>query len=335
MRREALLGIAVLAVWPRATAAQATSLLRVALVFNDTPLADMVGPDPVSPYARSFVHALRDRGYVEGRNIVIERHSAEGRPDRIPSLMQEVVASKVDVIVTAGRGLAAAAEATTSIPIVALADDPISLGLVKNLSRPGRNVTGVSSTTGPEFEGKRVELLKQMLPTLRRVAVIDFKYIDSASTPGTHARRLAVAAAARALGIDATYVGVDAAQDFKPAFATIIAARAQAVLVGSSSVNSINRAHIIDFAERKRLPAIANEREFAAAGGLMSYGTSTVASWVLVAEYVDRILKGAKPNELPYQQPTKFQLVINMSTAKALGLAIPQSLLARADEVIQ
>ncbi len=156
IRRDVLLGVGVLAVWPRHTMAQATRLPRVALVFNDTPLADMAGPDPASPFARAFVHAMRDRGYVEGRDIVIERRSAEGGPERMASVMQEVVALKVDVIVTSGRGSLAAARATTSIPIVAQTDDPVLVGLVESLSRPNRNLTGVASTAGPEIEGKRL-----------------------------------------------------------------------------------------------------------------------------------------------------------------------------------
>jgi putative ABC transport system substrate-binding protein len=335
IRRDALLGIALLAVWLRRTEAQATRLPRVALVFVDTTLADMAGPDPASPYARAFVHALRDLGYVEGRDIVIERRSTEGRPERLASVMHEVVALKVDVIVTTGRGSSAAAQATMSIPILALTDDPVLLGLVESLARPGRNLTGVASTAGPEIVGKRLELLKETLPSLSRVAVIDFKYIDSASTPGTHIRRLAIAAAARALGVDAAFVGVDTAQDFEPAFAAIVAGRAQAILVGDTSVNQIHQARIIDFAERQRLPAIADEREFTAAGGLMSYGTAAFAVWARVAQYVDRILKGAKPSDLPYQQPMQYELLINLKTARTLGLTIPRSILLRADALIE
>ncbi len=174
-----------------------------------------------------------------------------------------------------------------------------------------------------------------MLPSLSRVAVIDFKYVDSASTPGTHARRLAIEASARALGVVASFDGVDRAQDFESAFAAIVTGRAQAVLVCGNTVNLINRARIIGFAERQRLPAVADEREFVAAGGLMSYGTETIDTWARVAQYVDRILKGAKPSELPFQLPMRYELANNLKTARALGLAIPRAVLLRADALIE
>jgi putative ABC transport system substrate-binding protein len=253
--------------------------------------------------------------------------------------MQELVPLKVDVIVTTGRGAVAARRASDTIPIVALTDDPVALSLADSLAQPGHNLTGLTSTAGPAIEGKRLQLLKEAVPALARVAVIDHKYVDSKSTPGTHLRRDSIDSAARELGLTTFAVGVDRPEDFAVAFETIVRDGAEAVLVGGTSVNDIHLRRIIDFATRQRLPAIYEDRQAPESGGLMSYGSTwgsdPAAVWRRVAGYVDKILKGAKPADLPIEQPTKFELVINLKTARALGLKIPQSLLLQADALIE
>jgi ABC-type uncharacterized transport system substrate-binding protein len=316
-----------------ARAQPAAKLPRVALVFPSVPLVDMVGPDPVDRNAREFVHRLRELGHVEGRNISIERRSAEGQLERLPVLMKELVELRVDVIVTVGNGAHDAQLATSTIPIVVWIDDPVAVGLTSNLGRPTRNVTGVSGTTSPAIHGKRLQLLKEAAPKSLRVAAIDFKYVDSIVTPGTHLRRLAAEAAARDLGVKLIAVGVDNPEDFEQAFAAIVRERADALIDMGTPNNFAHRRRIIDFAARQRLPAIYARREFPEAGGLMSYAPSELPGGRM-AVYVDSILKGAKPSDLPFEQPTKFELVINLKTAARLGLAIPQSLLLAAEVVV-
>ena len=336
--RRAFIGTLTLgmgAVPPFVVAQRAGNLPRVALVFSSVPVAEMTGPDPVNGFARSFVHALRDLGYVEGRNIVIERRSAEGRLERMPALMKELVALKVDLIVATGPAAIAAQRATETIPIVALIDEPDTIGLAASLARPGRNVTGVTSSAGPGMQGKWLQLLKEASPKSTRVAVIDFKYIDSRATPGTHRRRHELEAAARVLGLTLIMVGVDTPEDFEPAFADIVSQHADALLVQGGAVVYVHRRRIIDFAAQRGLPALYSWRESVASGGLMFYGPNDVESFRRTAAYADKILKGVKPADLPFEQPTRFDLIINLKTAKVLGLTIPQTLLLRADEVIQ
>jgi putative ABC transport system substrate-binding protein len=282
----------------------------------------------------AFRQGLRDLGYVEGRNVVIETRDGEGKPDRLPALAAELVALKVDVLV-AGSTIAALAakQATRTLPIVfAAAGDPVQSGLVTSLSRPGGNVTGLS-LLAPELVGKRLELLTQAIHGVTRVAVL---WEPGAFGERTDKNTLKEAdVAARALGVRLQVVEARGPEDFDRAFSDMTRARAGALTVLPSGMFIGQRRRLVELAAKNRLPAVYQSRESVDAGGLMSYGPNIADGFRRAATYVDKILKGAKPADLPVEQPTKFELVINLKTAKALGLTIPQTLLGRADEVIQ
>jgi ABC-type uncharacterized transport system substrate-binding protein len=283
----------------------------------------------------AFRQGLRDLGYVEGRNVVIEIRSAEGKVERLPALAAELVALRVDVIVTGGGTppALAAKQATKTIPIVfASAPDPVTDGLVTSLARPGGNVTG-SSSVNPELVGKGLEQLKQTVPGVSRVAVLWHPGGVGERTGKDMLREADVAA--RALGVRLQVVEARSPADFDRAFLDMTRARAGALTVLPSAMFFSERKRLLDLAAKNRLPAVYSQREFVDAGGLMAYGPNLADNFRRAATYVDKILKGAKPADLPVEQPTKFELVINLKTAKALGLTIPPSLLARADEVIQ
>jgi putative ABC transport system substrate-binding protein len=282
----------------------------------------------------AFRQGLRDLGYVEGRNVVIEVRDAEGRNERFPALAAEVVALKVDVIVAPSTpGAMAAKQATKTIPVVftALAD-PVTSGLVTSLARPGGNITGVSFLA-PEQVGKRLEQLKEAVPGVSRVAVL----WQPGDVPETTAKNLLKEAevAARALGVRVQFVEARGPADFDRAFSEMTEAHADALSVLTSAILFTEHRRLVDLSAKHRLPAVYPWREGADSGGLMSYGPNVADLYRRTAFYVDKILKGAKPGDLPVEQPTKFELVINMKTAKALGLTIPPSLLQRADQVIE
>jgi putative tryptophan/tyrosine transport system substrate-binding protein len=280
----------------------------------------------------AFRQGLRNLNYVEGQNFVIEYRWAEGRNDRFPGLVAEAVRLQADVILTSGTpATLAAKEGTRTIPIVTAAmGDPISAGVVPSLARPGGNITGLASMS-PEIDGKRLELLKELVPGVSRIAVL-----WNPTNPNNVARINHIQVAAKTLRLTLEpLVGAGDSQDLEKGFAAIVAARAEALIVESDRALLAHRAQIADFATRRRLPALYPYREFVQAGGLVSYAPSYPAMFRRAATYVDKILKGAKPADLPVEQPTTFELVINLKTAKALGLKIPQSLLQRADEVIQ
>jgi putative ABC transport system substrate-binding protein len=287
------------------------------------------------PLRDAFLQGLRDRGYVEGRNLSVEHRDAEGDRERFPALAAELVALKVDVIFVGGgtRVALAAMQATNTIPIVfAGVGDPVESGLVTNLARPGGNVTGLSSL-GPELVGKRLELIKQAVPGVDRVAVL---WLPGALGERTDKDMLTEAdAAARALGVQLIFVEARGPDDFAKAFLDMSSAGAGALTVLPSNRFLREHRRLVDLAGKNRLPAVYTSREFVDAGGLMSYGANEPDLFRRAATYVDKILKGAKAGDLPIEQPTKFELVINLKTAKALGLRIPQSVLAHADEVIQ
>ncbi len=282
----------------------------------------------------AFLQGLRDLGYAEGRNVAIEYRDAEGKYDRFPALAADLVALKVDVIVVTNTPAALAAkQATRAIPIVlGWVLDPVSSGLVTNLARPGHNVTGLS-TLARDIVGKRLELLKQAVPGVARVAVLWH--------PGDYGERTEREmhsdedTTARALGVRLQVLTARGPEDFDRAFSDMVRARADAVAVQSTNVFFIERRRLVDFAAKNRLPAMYSTREFVEAGGLMSYAANTAELLRRAATYVDKILKGAKPADLPVEQPTRFELVINLKTANALGLTIPPSLLQRADQVIE
>jgi len=309
-----------------AEAQQTTKVARIGYLGRD------IVPAPHLPEA--FLQGLRDLGYVEGRSVVVEYRDAEGKSERLPALAAELVALKVDVIVAASiQPALAARQATRTLPIVfATIGDPVSSGLVASLARPGGNVTGLSSLT-PELVGKSLELLKQAVPGVSRVAVL-----WQPGFLGERAERDSLAraeVAAQALGVRPQFVEARNPADFERAFSEMSRARAGGVTVLASSMFLGERRRLVDLAAKNQLPAEYPLREFVDVGGLMSYGANVADLYRRAAAYVDRILKGAKPGDLAIEQPTKFELVINLKTAKALGLAIPQSILLRADEVIQ
>jgi putative ABC transport system substrate-binding protein len=282
----------------------------------------------------AFLQGLRDLGYVEERNLVIEYRDAEGKLDRLPALAADLVALRVDVIVAPSIGAALAAkQATKTLPIVfALVADPVGNGLVTSLARPGGNVTGVSNLSS-ELVGKRLELLKQAVPGVTRVAVL--------WQPGTADERVQTdqlkeaEIAARALGMRLQFVEVREPADLDKALSDMAKARAGALTVLRDSVLLFTeRGRVVELVAKNRLPAVYNAREFVAAGGLMSYAVSFPDLFRRSAVYVDKILKGAMPRDLPVEQPTKFELIINLKAARALGLRIPPSLLAQADQVV-
>jgi ABC-type uncharacterized transport system substrate-binding protein len=325
-RREfmTLIGGAAVA-WPLAARAQ-------------QPAIPVIGfGHPLSPYNASrwltaFKKGLNETGYVEGQNVAIEYRWAEGQYDRLPALMADLVRHQVAVIVAAGGEPSpqAAKGATQTIPIVFTASvDPVSSGLVASLNRPGGNVTGVT-IFGSEAIAKRVELLRELVPNAASIA-----YLMNPTHPNAENELRDAQTAAHSLGEQILVIPASSERDFEAAFATISQRGAQSLLIASDSAYFGMRADIISLAARLRLPAMYFLREFAQAGGLITYGNSLPDVYHHVGVYVGKILKGAKPADLPVIQPTKFELIINLKTAKALGLEIPPTLLARADEVIE
>jgi len=285
--------------------------------------------DPHSGF-EAFRHGLRDLGYVEGRSIALEFRYAEGQAERLPALAAELVRLKVDLIFAEGvLAVQAAQHASGTIPIVFFVGiDPVGQGLVASLAQPGGNITGVSFQA-PELMGKRLELLKAAVPGVTRVAYLWH------SAPNSARSLQELETAARALGIQLHPVEVRAPYPFDQAFAAMAESHADALITKPSAEFLTSRTQIVALAAQTKLPTIFPEREFVEAGGLMAYGNSVLAVFYRVATYVDKILKGAKPPDLPVEQPTKFELVINLKTAKGLGLTIPPTLLFQADEVIQ
>ncbi|OGL00808.1 MAG: hypothetical protein A3J45_10340, partial [Candidatus Rokubacteria bacterium RIFCSPHIGHO2_02_FULL_69_13] len=274
---------------------------------------------------------LHDLGYDEGRNVLIEYRWAEGKYERFPALIAELIALKVEVIVTAGTpATLAVKKATTSVPLVMVAvGDPVGTGIVASLNRPGGNITGLTSIS-PELEGKRLELLREVVPKLSRVAVL-----WNPVSPFQVIAEKEVRAAAQVLRMNVLSLGVRTPEELKDALAAIARERPGALLVLADRLFLHNRARIMEFAAQNRLPGVHAYRELVEAGGLMSYGPSYAGMHRRAATYVDKILKGAKPADLPVERPATFELVINQKAAKALGLTIPQSVLLRATEVIQ
>jgi ABC-type uncharacterized transport system substrate-binding protein len=288
-------------------------------------------PSDAAPFHRAFQLGLRDLGWVEGKNISIEYRYAEGKSNRIPDLAADLVRLKVDIIVTTiTLDALAAQKATRAIPIVmAAAGEPVASGLVESLARPGGNVTGLSQMT-VELGGKRLELLKEIIPKLSRVAVL--------WEPRTEISTLAwqkIQLPARQLGIELYSLEILSANDFDKAFEAAIRARAGALAIMPGPVFTANLKQIANHAAKSHLPSIYNVGDFADAGGLLTYGPDRADLFRRAATYVDKILKGAKPSDLPVEQPTKFELVVNLKTAKALGITIPQSVRFRADRVIE
>jgi len=290
-----------------------------------------ISPSTVAARIEAFRQGLRELGYVEGKNIVIEYRYAEGKPDRLSALAAELVRLKVDVIVTGGPAVnRPAKEATVTIPIVLGFDnDPVGNGFVASLARPGGNITGLS-THYPEISGKQLELLKEIIPKLSRVAVF-----GNSIQPGNPQALRETELAAGALGVQLQYLDVRGPEDIETAFREAKKGRAEALLVLGNVVVTSHPKQFVEFAAKSRLPAIYWSPEFVEAGGLMTYSVSINDLFQRAATYVDKILKGAKPADLPVEQPTKFELIINLKAAKQIGLTIPPNVLARADRVIR
>jgi len=296
-------------------------------------IGHLSGSSPSSVAARieAFRQGLHELGYVEGQNIVIEYRYADGKSDRLPVLAAELVRLKVNLIVTGGPAPTRAAKAATStIPIVMAQDpDPVGIGFVASLARPGGNITGLS-TVAPELSGKRLELLKEILPKLARIAVV-----GNSSEPGNAQLLKETELAAGSIGVKLQYVDVRDAKDIENAFREASKARADALLLLSSFVFNSYRTEIAAIAVKSRLPAMSYQKEFVEEGGLMSYGVSFTDLYRRAATYVDKILKGRNPADLPVEQPIKFEFFVNLNAAKQIGLTIPPNVLARADKVIK
>ena len=321
----ALLGMLVGGAWPHAVhAQQPVKVYRIGYLSAPSRESVARGVD-------AFLTALRDRGLIEGQNLVVEFRWADGKVEKLPELAAELVRLKVDVIVApAGSAVQAAKNATGTIPIVMIfPNDPVASGLVASLARPGGNVTGTTFTSGPEIFGKQLQLLKEAVPRASRVAVL-----GNPSDPEWASQVIEVDAAARALGLRLQRVEARGPEEFDAAFAAIARERADALLVAGGSTFLVNRVKLADLALKARLPTMGSFREGVQAGALMAYAVNMADFVGHAAVYVDKILKGAKPADLPVERPTKFELVINQKTAKALGLTMPPALLQRADELI-
>jgi putative ABC transport system substrate-binding protein len=317
-----LIAVLLLALGVIADAQQPTKVPRIGYLG---------GPNPLLERREAFRQGLRELGYIEGKNIIIEWRSGEGKSERVPALAAELVRLKVDVIVTDGsNSTRVAKEATSTIPIVMAQDvDPVGRGIVASLARPGGNITGLSNLA-PELSGKRLELLKETVSRLSRVAVF-----GTSNTPSTAPALKETELAAGALGVKVQYLDVLDPKDIEIAFRAAGKGRVDAVLVLVGPLVFSQRTQIADLAAKSQLPAIYPQTEFTEVGGLMSYGLSITDLDRRAATYVDKILKGAKPADLPVEQPTKFEFVIDLKTAKQIGLTIPPNLLVRADRVIK
>ena len=328
MKRRAFVGTiarALLALPLAVEAQQARGLPRVGyLVVNSAAVTQR--------HVAAFKQGMREHGWVEGQNFLFEIRYADGRVDRLPALVAELIGLKVDIIVaTSSATTWAAKKATASIPIVmGISADALGEGLVANLAHPGGNITGMTYLVGPEIAGKHLELLKTLVPTASRIAVL------ANPVNRSHANLTReLKAAAGAFGVQLQVFEAQAPGEIDAAFAAMTRDRAAALLVLTDSVFVGHHVRVTDLAARNRMPTMYYQREFVEAGGLISYGASLLDMYRRAATHVDKILKGANPADLPIEQPTTFELVINLKTAKALGLSIPQSLLLRADEVIK
>ena len=322
-RREFISLLGGTAAWPLAARGQQGKLPTIGLLGSTTALVE-------SQRVAAFVQRLRELGWIESRNVAIEYRWAEGRPERFAEIAAEFVRLQVDVIVTQGTApVIAVKQATAVIPIVfATVNDPVGTGLVKSVAHPSGNLTGLSNQLG-ETAPKRLELLREVVPGLRRLAIL-----ANVGNPGTVLDMREAQAAARMLGLEPITFEIRRTEDIGPGFESL-KGRADALYVAADPLANTNRVRINTLALAAQLPTMHGLREYVEAGGLMSYGTSIPDQYRRAADYVDKILRGARPGEIPVEQPTKFDLVINLTTAKALGLTIPVSFLLRADEVIE
>jgi putative ABC transport system substrate-binding protein len=324
-RREFIMLLGGVATWPLAALAQQSVMPVIGFL-------GAVSPDSYSERLRGFRQGLKDTGYVEGENVAIEFRWAEGQFDRLPALAADLVRRQVAVIAAMSNLVALTVKATTTtIPIVFIAtEDPVKLGFVASLARPGGNATGINFYSG-ELTAKRLELLREVVPAATRVAVL----VNPTNALTTESTLRDVQSAARAMGLQIQVVNASTSHEINAAFATFVRERPDALFVGVDIFLNNRRAQLVNLASRYMLPAIFSNRDFAEIGGLMSYGSDIKDAFRQVGFYVGRILKGAKPAELPVVQASKFELVINAETARMLGLTVPPTLLATADEVIE
>jgi putative tryptophan/tyrosine transport system substrate-binding protein len=321
-RREFITLLGGAAAWPLAAHAQQGKLPTIGYLGT-------AAPSGWAPWTAAFVQRLHELGWIEGRTIAIQYRWAEGRPERWAEIAAEFVRLKVDVIVSGGNAALAAKQASTVVPIVfTMVDDPVGMGLIASLARPGGNVTGLAINQ-PDLAGKRLALLREVVPGLRRVAIM-----ANVEYPFAVLEMAELETAARSLGLDVAPFEIRRAEDIAPAFEAL-KGRAEALYVVGDALVTTHRIRINTLALAARLPTIHVVRESVEAGGLMAYGPNFADLFRRAADHVDKILRGAKPGEIPVEQPTKFDLVINLTTAKALGLTIPESFLLRADQVIE
>jgi putative ABC transport system substrate-binding protein len=321
----ALVTVLFVAVPLTADAQQTGKVYRIGYIVTAT-------PDEQEHLTRALDDGMRELGYVEGRNIVVERRFAGGKQERLPDLAAELVRLNVDIIVTGSNPvIAAVKQATATIPVVMAASrDPVGSGFVASVARPGGNITGLTNDPTPEIQGKSLELLKEAVPMAWRVALV-----WNPLPPGAETYRKIVESAARKLGVSVQSVEVRGRNEFEGAFAAIARERVDGVVVLPDPIFFTARKQVVELTTKYRLPAVYHAREFVEIGGLMSYGVNFAHQFRRSASYVDKILKGAKPGDLPVEQATRFELVVNLKTAKALGLTIPPSVLLRADHIIE
>jgi putative ABC transport system substrate-binding protein len=310
---------------------------RAQPLLSRLPTVGFLGGDAVSwaPWTASFAQRMRELGWTENRTVALEYRWVEGRPERYAEMTPEFVRLKADVIVTSDRGALAITDTTSAIPIVfVLASDPVGQGLVENLARPGRNMTGIAAEATDAagkrvLNGKRIELLREIVPGLQRLGIM-----LNVTNPDADRMIEEVQEGAKAVGIEATTFPIRRAEDIAAAFEAL-KGRVDALFVAQDAMLTANRMRLIAFSLAARLPTVFRSREFVQAGGLMSYGPNFPDLFRRAAEYVDKILRGTKPGDIPVEQPTRFDLVVNLTTAQAIGLEVPRSLLARAAEVIE